>query len=51
MIDALFFGGIAAAVIALNGCDFTTSLAVIGACAVCKVLYDLLPYIDRGCRR
>ena len=23
MIDTLFFGGIAAAVIALNGCDFT----------------------------
>ena len=43
-------GGIAAAVIALNGCDFTTSLAVIGACAVCKVLYDLLPFLDRGCR-
>ena len=37
MIDTLFFGGIAAAVIALNGCDFTTGLAVIGACAVCKV--------------
>ena len=51
MIDALFFGGIAAAVIALNGCDFTTSLAVIGACAVCKVLYEFLPYIDRGCSR
>lgn len=51
MIDTLFFGGIAAAVIALNGCDFPTSLAVIGACAVCKVLYELLPYIDRGCRR
>lgn len=51
MIDTLFFGSIAAAVIALNGCDFTTGLAVIGACAVCKVLYDLLPFIDRGCRR
>lgn len=51
MVDTLFFGGIAAAVIALNGCDFTTSLAVIGACAACKVLYDLLPYIDRGGRR
>lgn len=51
MIDALFFGGIAAAVIALNSCDFATSLAVIGACAVCKVMYDLLPYIDRGRRR
>lgn len=51
MIDALFFGGIAAAVIALNVCDFTTGLAVIGACAVGKVLYELLPYIDRGCRR
>lgn len=51
MIDTLFFGGIAAAVIALNGCDFTTSLAVIGACAVGKALYELLPYIDRGCRR
>ena len=51
MADALVFGGIAAAVIALNGCDFTTSLAVIGACAMCKVLYDLLPFIDRGCRR
>ena len=60
MIDTLFFGGIAAAVIALNvriynsvalnGCDFPTSLAVIGACAVCKVLYDLLPFLDRGCR-
>ena len=50
MIDRLFFGGIAAAVISLNGFDFTTSLAVIGACAVCTVLYDLLPYIDRGCR-
>lgn len=24
MTDTLFFGGIAAAVIALNGCDFTT---------------------------
>lgn len=50
MIDTLAFGGIAAAVIALNGCDFVTSLAVIGACAVGKGLYDLLPYIDRGCR-
>lgn len=47
-MNALFFGSIAAAVIALNGCDFTTSLAVIGACAVGKVLYELLPYIDRG---
>lgn len=51
MANTLFFGGIAVAVIALNGCDFTTSLAVIGACAVGKVLYELLPYIDRGCRR
>ena len=51
MIDTLFFGGIAAVVIALNGCDFATSFSVIGACAVCKVLYALLPYIDRGCRR
>lgn len=51
MADTLFFGGIAAAVIALNGCDFTTSLAVIGACAVCKVLYEMLPYLDRGCKR
>ena len=51
MIDALFFGGIAAAVIALNGCGFVTSLAVIGACAGGEVLYDLLPFIDRGCRR
>lgn len=51
MIDTLFLGGIAATVIALNGCDFTTSLAVIGACAVGKVLYELLPYIDRGCRK
>lgn len=52
MIDTLFFGGIAAAVIALNGCDFTTSLAVVGAVALGKVLYDLLPFIDRGgCRR
>lgn len=51
MVDTLFFGGIATAVIALNGCDFTTGLAVIGACALCKVLYDLLPYIDSGCRR
>ena len=50
MANTLFFCGIAAAVIALNGCDFTTSLAVIGACAVGKVLYELLPYIDRGCR-
>lgn len=31
--------------------DFTTFLAVIGACAACKVLYDLLPYLDRGSRR
>lgn len=51
MIDTLFFGGIAAAVIALNGYDFSTGLAVIGACAVGKVLYELLPYLDRGCRR
>ena len=51
MIDTLFFGGIAAAVITLNGCDFATSLSVIGACAVGKWLYDLLPFIDRGCRR
>lgn len=51
MIDTLFFGGIAAAVIALNGCDFATGLAVIGACAACEVLYELLPFIDRGCRR
>ena len=50
-MNALFFGSIAAAVIALNGCDFATGLAVIGACAVGKVLYDLLPYLDRGCRR
>ncbi len=51
MINTLFFGAIAATVIALNGCDFTTGLAVIGACAVCKVLYELLPVLDRGCRR
>lgn len=51
MIDTLFFGGIAAAVIALNGCDFATGLAVIGAFALCKVLYDLLPFLDRGCRQ
>lgn len=51
MADTLFFGGIAVAVIALNSCDFATSLAVIGACAVCKVLYDLLRFLDRGCRR
>lgn len=51
MVDTLVFGGIAAAVIALNDCDFTTGLAVIGACAVCKVLCDLLPFIDRGCRK
>ena len=51
MIDTLFFGGIAAAVIALNGCDFATALAVIGACAGGEVLYELLPYLDRGCRR
>ena len=38
MADTLFFGSIAAAVIALNGCDFATSLAVIGACAVGKVV-------------
>lgn len=50
-MNTLVFGGIAAAVIALNGCDFATGLAVIGACAVCKVLYELLPYIDRGCRK
>jgi hypothetical protein len=29
----------------------TLIFAVIGACAVCKVLYELLPFIDRGCRR
>lgn len=51
MVDTLVFGSIAATVIVLNGCDFTTGLAVIGACAVCKVLYELLPFIDRGCRR
>ena len=51
MADTLFFGSIAAAVIALNGCDFATSLAVIGACAVGKVLYELLPFIARGGRR
>ncbi len=51
MADTLFFGGISAAVIALNGCDFATGLAVIGACAVCKALYELLPYLDRGCKR
>ena len=51
MIDTLFFGGIAATVISLNGCDFATGLAVIGACVVGKALYDLLPFIDRGCRR
>lgn len=51
MIDTLFFGGIAATVIVLNGCNFTTSLAVIGVCAGGKVLYDLLPFIDRGCRK
>ena len=51
MADTLFFGGISAAVIALNGCDFATGLAVIGACALGKALYDLLPFIDRGCRR
>lgn len=50
MSNSFIFGGIATAVIALNGCDFTTGLAVIGACAVGKVLYDLLPYLDRGCR-
>ena len=50
MIDTLFFGGIAAAVIALNGCDFATSFAVIGACAAGEWLYELLSYIDRGCR-
>ena len=38
MIDTLFFCGIAAAVIALNGCDLTTGLAVIGACVlVCRL--------------
>ena len=51
MADTLFFGGIAAAVIALNGCNFPTILAIIGACAVGKVLYELLPYLDRGCKR
>lgn len=51
MSNSFIFGSIAATVIVLNGSNFTTSLAVIGACAVCKVLYDLLPYIDRGCRR
>nr|DAG56419.1 MAG TPA: hypothetical protein [Caudoviricetes sp.] len=50
-MNTLVFGSIAAAVIALNGCDLTTGLAVIGACAVCKVLYELLPFIDRGCKR
>lgn len=49
-MNTLIFGGIAATVIVLNGCDFATSFAVIGACAVGKVLYELLPYIDRGCR-
>ena len=51
MIDTLVFGSIAATVIALNGCGFVTSLAVIGACAGGEWLYDLLPYIDRGCRK
>lgn len=51
MIDTLVFGSIAATVIVLNGCDFTTGLAVIGACAVGEWLYELLPYIDRGCRK
>ena len=51
MIDTLVFGSIAATVIALNDCEFTTGLAVIGACAVGKVLYELLPFIDRGCRK
>lgn len=51
MIDTLIFGSIAAAVIVFNGCNFTTSLAVIGVCAVGEVLYELLPYIDGGCRR
>ena len=51
MIDTLVFGSIAATVIALNDCDFATGLAAIGACAVCKVLYELLPFLDRGCRR
>ena len=50
MIDTLVFGGIAATVIVLNGCDFTTGLSVIGACAVCKVLYELQPFLDRACR-
>lgn len=30
--------------------DFTTFLAVVGAVALGKLLYDLLPFIDRGCR-
>lgn len=47
MADTLFFGGIAAALIALNGCDFATGLAVIGACAVCKVLYTVSPLQKR----
>lgn len=51
MADTLFFGSIAATVIVFNGCDFTTGLAVIGACAGGEVLYELLPFIDRGCRR
>lgn len=50
-MNTFVFGGIAATVIALNGCGFVTSLAVIGACACGEVLYELLPYIDRGCRR
>ena len=51
MSNSFIFGSIAATVIVLSGCNFATSLAVIGACAVCKVLYELLPFIDRGCRR
>lgn len=31
--------------------DFTTFLAVVGAVALGEWLYELLPYIDRGCRR
>lgn len=50
-MNTLVFGSIAATVIALNGCGFVTSLAVIGACAGGEVLYELLPFIDRGCRR
>lgn len=51
MSNSFIFGSIAATVIVLNGCNFTTSLAVIGACAGGEVLYELLPFIDRGCRR